>query len=175
MSTRKQRRKAAREGSAPEEGAPVPAPARKAANPAPPPEGPVDPAEEWRNQRMLSVVGFALCGLLMGFLAGANQPIEVSEAGSAVVQAARIGAAVASHTAEWGRGVGGGLMGLAVGGTFGYSLFLAPLVMFLSWLGGGLGLAAGLATGIALVGGLGWVGGFMAVLLTALKVRLGGG
>ena len=171
MSTRKQRRKPTPEET-PTAAAPVPA-ARKKAPPAPPPSAPVDPAEEWRAQRRLSLLGFALVGLLMGFLAGANQPIDVPDSASALVQASRVGVAVASHTAEWGRGVSAGVMGVLVGGTFGYSLFLSPGVMVLSWLGGMAGLAAGLATGLAVVGGVGWAGGFLAVLLAAVKTRLG--
>jgi len=119
------------------------------------------------------VIGFALTGMLMAFLAGANQPVAVAESASALVQATRIGSAVAVQAAEVGRGVGTGVMGLVVGASFGYSLFLSPGLMFLSWLGGGAGLAMGLATGITLVGGIGCTGGFLAVLLAAFKARAG--
>ncbi len=169
MSTRKQRRKAARE-----ESEPVPEAAdSKPVPPAPPPATPLDPAEERRAQQRMSVVGFALTGMLMAFLAGANQPVSVAQSTSALVQATWIGSAVAVQGAELGRGIGTGVMGLLVGASFGYSLFLRPGLMFLSWLGGGAGLAAGLATGIALLGGIGWAGGFMAVMMAAFKARTG--
>lgn len=173
MSTRKQRRRSSPEETPTADSAALAPVARKKAPPAPPPSAPVDPAEEWRAQRRLSLIGFALVGLLMGFLAGANQPIDVPDSASALVQASRVGVAVASHTAEWGRGLSAGVMGVLVGGSFGYSLFLSPGVMVLSWLGGMAGLAAGLATGLAVVGGVGWAGGFLAVLLAAVKTRLG--
>lgn len=169
MSTRKQRRKAARDESQPVAEAAAP----KAVSPAPPPATPANPAEERRAQRRMSVIGFALTGMLMAFLAGANQPVSVAESASSLVQAARIGSAVAVQAAELGRGLGTGLMGLVVGASFGYSLFLRPGLMFMSWLGGGAGLAMGLATGITLVGGVGWTGGFLAVVLAAFKARAG--
>lgn len=174
MSTRKQRRKETREGGSPaSEATPAPAahPRKHAA--APPPEAPADPEAEWRAQRVLAVIGFALVGLLMGFLTGANRPIEVADAGFALGQAVRVGTAIAGHSAAWLPGFSAGLAGLAVGACFGYSLFLAPAVMLLTLAGGGVGLALGLASGIPLVGGAGWLGGYLAVLFTALKVRLG--
>lgn len=179
MSTRKQRRKEARDegGGSPAAKAvagPASSAPRKHAAPAPPPQAPADPEAEWKAQRFLAVVGFALVGLLMGFLTGANQPIDVPDAGFSLAQAARVGGAIASHAAVLGAGVGAGVLGALVGGCFGYSLFLTPAVMFLSWVGGVVGLAVGLMSGLTILGGLGWAGGFLAVLLTALKVKLGG-
>lgn len=180
MSTRKQRRKEARDGGsgspAPKAaaGGTAPAAPRKHAAPAPPPQPPADPEAEWKAQRFLAVVGFAVVGLLMGFLTGANLPIDVADAGFSLGQAARVGGAIAGHSAAVGQGLGAGVLGLLVGGTFGYSLFLTPGLMFLSWVGGSVGLVVGLMTGMAVVGGVGWAGGFLAVLLTALKVKLGG-
>lgn len=177
MSTRKQRRKEAREGGSPAAtvaGGTAPAAPRKHAAPAPPPQAPADPDAEWKAQRFLAVVGFAVVGLLMGFLTGANLPIDVPDAGFSLGQAARVGGAIAGHSAAVGPGIGAGVLGLLVGGSFGYSLFLTPGLMFLSWVGGAVGLGVGLMTGLPVVGGFGWAGGFMAVLLTALKVKLGG-
>jgi hypothetical protein len=173
MSTRKQRRKAARSGAQPVAEAADPKAISPAPPPPPPPATPTDPAEERRAQRRMSVVGFALTGMLMAFLAGANQPVSVVESASPLIQAARIGSAVAVQAAELGRGLETGLMGLLLGASFGYSLFLRPSLMFMSWLGGGVGLVMGLATGITLVGGVGWTGGFLAVLLAAFKARAG--
>ncbi len=172
MSTRKQRRRAAREEEPGAVDTAGEAPSRKSVAPAPPPETPVNPADERRAQRLMSIVGFALTGLLMGFLAGANQPVVVAEAGSAVVQAARIGSAVAVHAADWLRGGACGVLGLVLGAGFGFSLFLSPGLMFLSWLGGAVGLALGLATGAPLVGAAGWVAGVLAVLMPAGRARL---
>ena len=172
MSTRKQRRRAAREEDPGAVDTAEEAPSRKSVAPAPPPSAPADPAEERRAQRLMSVVGFAMTGLLMGFLAGANQPVVVAQAGSAVVQAARIGSAVAVHAADWLRGGAFGVLGLVLGAGFGFSLFLSPGLMFLSWLGGAVGMAAGLATGVPLLAAAGWVAGVLAVLIPAGRARL---
>ena len=171
MSTRKQRRKAERDEAPDAAEQAAPAPHRKAA-PAPPPAAPENPAEERRAQRVMAMVGFALTGLLMGFLAGANQPISVPPSTSALVQAFRIGAAVAVDSADWWHGVGFGVMGLLMGGTFGFSLFLSPSLMFLSWFGGAIGMAAGLATHVIPLAGIGWAAGFVAVLMGAARSRL---
>jgi len=170
MSTRNKRRRTAREETPADAEVAQQSPSKKPA--APPPSAPVDPAEERRAQRLMSVVGFAMTGLLMGLLAGANQAVAVPEAGSALAQAARIGSAVAVHTADWVRGGAFGTLGLVLGAGFGFSLFLSPSLMFLSWLGGAVGLAAGMATGFTLVGAAGWVAGMLAVLLRAGRERL---
>ncbi len=170
MSNRNKRRRSTPEETTGEAEIAQQAPSKKPV--APPPEVPADPAEERRAQRLMSVVGFALTGLLMGFLAGANQAVAVPEAGSALMQAARIGSAVAVHAADWLRGGAFGVLGLVLGGGFGLSLFVSPGLMFLSWLGGAVGLAAGLATGFTLLGAAGWVAGMLAVLLPAGRARL---
>ncbi len=77
-----------------------------------------------RNQKLLSIGGFAGLGLLMGFLWGANHMVaQVSDA-CPLSQAAEVGYLIATNTAAWGRGVLTGIIGAMCGGTFGYSLFL---------------------------------------------------
>ncbi len=77
-----------------------------------------------RNQKMLSIGGFAGLGLLMGFLWGANHMVaQVSDA-CPLSQAAEVGYLIATNTAAWGRGVLTGIIGAICGGAFGLSLFL---------------------------------------------------
>ncbi|MDO5295465.1 MAG: hypothetical protein Q4F00_02325 [bacterium] len=80
---------------------------------------------ELQSQKVLSVVGFAAFGLLVGFLWGANHMIaQVSET-SPLCQAVKVGALIATNTADWGRGGYMGFMGLLIGGSFGSALFWA--------------------------------------------------
>lgn len=176
MSSKKRRRKEKAEAAASGE---APAPAKASgthhkpapAVTAPPP----DPEEEMRASRTISVVGFAIVGLLMGFLTGSNHQVDTALSASPLVQATWVSGALATQSADWITGLMDGIMGALVGGSFGYSLFLSPGVMFLSWVAGVVGLAAGLTTGLTLVGGVGWMGGFFAVLFGALKMRLDSG
>ena len=82
-------------------------------------------AAERRAQMVLSIVGFAAFGFLVGFLWGANKMIpEVSDP-SPLCQAVKVGALIATNTADWGRGGVMGVLGLSIGGAFGSSLFLS--------------------------------------------------
>lgn len=80
---------------------------------------------ELQSQKVLSVVGFAAFGLLVGFLWGANHMIAQVNDSSPLCQAVKVGALIATNTADWGRGSYMGFMGLLIGGSFGSALFWA--------------------------------------------------
>lgn len=144
--------------------------AKKEAKPAAPPSDADNQAGERRAQRNLSIYGFGFLGFLMTFLWGANSLVTVENSSIPLLQALRVTAAVATNTAKWDSGLALGIIGLAIGASFGYSIFLPPRLMFLGWLGGLLGLAALSFTGSAFLGGLGWAIGFVAAVIAAAKV-----
>ncbi|MBQ7503441.1 hypothetical protein IJT93_12165 [bacterium] len=119
--------------------------------------------------RTLIIMGFGFLGLLMGFLWGANSIIDVGHSPSALIQAAKVGAAVATNTADWDKGLIFGFVGTVIGGSFGYSIFLQPKLMFFSWLFGFIGLAAGSFLGHPAFCGIGWLIGYGAVIFYAAK------
>lgn len=119
--------------------------------------------------RTLIIMGFAFLGLLMGFLWGANSIINVGHNPSPLIQAAKVGAAVATNTADWDKGLIFGFVGAVLGGSFGYSIFLQPKLMFLSWLFGAIGLFIGSFLGHPALCGIGWLTGYGAVIFIAAK------
>ena len=82
-------------------------------------------AAERRAQMVLSIVGFAVFGFLVGFLWGANQMIPQVNDPNPLCQAVKVGALIATNTADWARGGVMGILGMGIGGAFGSSLFLS--------------------------------------------------
>lgn len=128
-----------------------------------------EPAADTPPPRTLIIMGFAFLGLLMSFLWGANSIIDVGHSASPLIQAAKAGAAVATNTADWDKGLVFGFVGTVIGGSFGYSIFLQPKLMLFSWLFGFIGLAAGSFLGHAAFCGIGWLIGYGAVIFLAAK------
>lgn len=126
-------------------------------------------AAERAVQKRIAIFGFGFLGLMMGFLWGANAVVQVAATPVALLQALRVGVAVATNAPELGSGLAMGLAGMLFGSTFGYSLFLRPAHMFLGWVGGSVGLACGALLGGTIFGGLGWAGGFLAVMAGTVK------
>lgn len=119
-------------------------------------------------QRLVAMLGFGFCGLLVGFLTGANHLVPVPEtlAGSILAQAGWVGASVGSRVIDLVGGLSGALLGGVVGSTLGFSLFLAPSVMLLSWTAAGALLTVGMSlTGNAALGAIGWMAGYAPFLL----------
>lgn len=77
---------------------------------------------ERQAQMVLAVVGFAAFGLLVGVLWGANHMIAQVNEASPLCQAVKVGELIATNTADWGRGGIMGVLGLFIGGAFGYWL-----------------------------------------------------
>jgi hypothetical protein len=167
---RKKRRKAADEAGVTE--GPEMAPA-----PAPEPQAPEPPADDWRAQRSLSTVGFGACGLAAGFLTGANSLSVAAASGSrGLVEAAWVGALLGGQQVPLGPGLAYGLVGLVVGSTFGWSVFYPAWLMWLSWLLAAAGMAAlWIPTGSPVAGALGWLGCWALSLVLAARVKLGPG
>lgn len=131
-------------------------------------KAPGDAGPNLQVQRLVAMFGFGFCGLLVGFLTGANHLVPVPEAlaGSILAQAGWIGASVGSRVIDVMGGLSGALLGGVVGSTLGFSLFLAPSVMLLSWTAAGALLTVGMTlSGNAALGAIGWMAGYVPFLL----------
>lgn len=126
-------------------------------------------AAERRAQKKLAILGFATLGLLMGFLWGANLVVQVTNSSDSLVQAVRVGTAVATNTVAWIRGISLGIVGALLGGSFGFSLFLIPRHMVIGLVSGTVGLALGAWVGGALLGGVGWSACFLGSMFALAK------
>ena len=80
---------------------------------------------EKRTQMVLAIGGFAAFGLLVGFLWGANHMVPTVHFENALSQASKVACMVAVNTADLGRGMITGIIGTAIGGAFGLSLFMS--------------------------------------------------
>ena len=125
------------------------------------------PAVDVSSQKRLAIMGFGFLGLLMGFLWGANSIIDVGLSDSPLVQAARVSVAVATTTADVNKGLSYGFVGIILGGSFGYGIFLQTKLMFCSWLMGALGMFVASFLGSPTLCGLGWAIGYGLVILKA--------
>ncbi|MEW6284422.1 MAG: hypothetical protein AB1758_37755 [Candidatus Eremiobacterota bacterium] len=112
------------------------------------------------QQKVLSTVGFGLCGCLMAFLAGANVSPPIPGDLDGLARASLEGATLGSHSLDVAGGLKSATGGLLLGGSLGYSLFLAPLLFLLSWVVGGLGFYLLFThTGSFVAGTVGWLVG----------------
>ena len=143
----------------------------KVSLPAPPPTPAADTEADLRPPKRLAILGFAALGLLMGFLWGANSVIDVGQSTSPLIQAARVSLAIATNSANLDQGLGYGFVGLILGASFGYSIFLDPRLMFSSWLAGVVGFQIGVILDSPLLCALGWLVAYGLVIFRAAKVH----
>lgn len=110
------------------------------------------------GQRLLSIVGFGLCGFLAAFLTGANLNPPAPPALTGLALASWEGAVLGSRMLNLGAGALAGLGGGLLGGALGFSIFLSPLAFVLNWAGGALGCwALFQVTGSFLGATVGWL------------------
>ncbi|MBI3930134.1 MAG: hypothetical protein HY319_31650 [Armatimonadetes bacterium] len=116
-------------------------------------------------QRLVAMIGFGLCGGMLGFLTGANQlapaPPEVQQP---MAQLSWQGTVIGQQSLHILQGLDAGFLGLVVGSTGGFSFFMSTPMMLGSWLVGGLGLWLLVVWGPA-AGAVGWMVGYAPFLM----------
>ena len=119
------------------------------------------------SARKMAMIGFSICGVVLGLLAGIN---HWTEAPATVISGSFgdtvwLGAALGELQLDWVRAIMTGALGLLVGLTLGATVGFRSPRMLACWVLGGVALAIGMvSTHNPAIGAIGWLLGITLAL-----------